>query len=548
MSKPKFLAFFLALSCAAPAYSQMFTLRHTLDDPTLTRGNFGDRVDIDGDRVLVSAWMHPLFNDSVGEAYLFDINTGNLLRTFRDPNISGNNGNNFGRFIDMDGDRILIGETGGDPGQAYLFDKATGNLLRTFDDPIPMGTADLGRGVSLEQDRVAVGEQVRVRIFNANTGDLIRTIVDPSNPFDSNTFGESIVYEDGKVLANDRNDNTHGDNIGQVYLFDAGSFSLLRTFDDPTPTERDNFGNWIAMDENHVLIGDRFDDTMGTDVGQAHLFDATTGQLLTTFNDPTPTDRDQFGRVVAIDGNRVLVGAWSDDTNGENQGQAYLFDLAGSLLQTFDDPTPTTQDNFGRRLAMQGNRIVIGAPGDDSQGEGVGQAHLFTAAASPDFNEDGIHDCADVDALVAEIAAATGSYSFDVTGDGVLNKADLDAWLAQAGAANLASGNPYLPGDANLDGAVDASDFNSWNSNRFSQTVAWCSGDFNADGAVDASDFNIWNSHKFTSSDGGAAVPEPSMGVIGIATLIGLATRFGTERRKMAKKMRRVRPVMSPTK
>ena len=33
--------------------------------------------------------------------------------------------------------------------------------------------------------------------------------------------------------------------------------------------------------------------------------------LKQTFNDPTPTANDQFGRSVAIDGNKVLIGAVS---------------------------------------------------------------------------------------------------------------------------------------------------------------------------------------------------------------------------------------------
>ncbi|MEM7316345.1 MAG: hypothetical protein AAF497_24700, partial [Planctomycetota bacterium] len=52
-------------------------------------------------------------------------------------------------------------------------------------------------------------------------------------------------------------------------------------------------------------------------------------------------------------------------------------------------------------------------------------------------------------------------------------------------------------GDANLDGAVDVSDFNLWNSNKFQPGVGWAQGDFNGDGVGDVSDFNIWNVNKF---------------------------------------------------
>ena len=90
----------------------------------------------------------------------------------------------------------------------------------------------------------------------------------------------------------------------------------------------------------------------------------------------------------------------------------------------------------------------------------------------------------------------------------LVNHDDLTAWLATGGAANLPSGNPYLLGDANLDGLVDGSDFGIWNANKFMNVAAWCSGDFNASGAVDGSDFGLWNAHKFTAADS-TLVPEP---------------------------------------
>ncbi len=130
-----------------------------------------------------------------------------------------------------------------------------------------------------------------------------------------------------------------------------------------------------------------------------------------------------------------------------------------------------------------------------------------------DFNDDTLVNCEDVDALVAEIAAGGQTGLFDLTGDGQVNRADLDRWLVVAGGINLSSGGAYLPGDANLDGFVDVSDFNIWNSNRLQQLASWCGGDFSADGFVDVSDFNIWNSHKFEVS-GGASVPEPTQSLL----------------------------------
>ena len=131
-------------------------------------------------------------------------------------------------------------------------------------------------------------------------------------------------------------------------------------------------------------------------------------------------------------------------------------------------------------------------------------------AVGGDFNGDGAWDCADIDMLVADIAAGTNTPAFDLTDDGNVDLSDRDAWLAAAGSVNLASGNAYLVGDANLDGSVDVADFNVWNMNKFTSVAAWCSGDFDANGAVDVSDFNIWNMNKFQAADGSTSVvPEP---------------------------------------
>ncbi len=118
-----------------------------------------------------------------------------------------------------------------------------------------------------------------------------------------------------------------------------------------------------------------------------------------------------------------------------------------------------------------------------------------------DFDNDGDFDCDDVNALNAVIVAATNDSAYDLSQDSVVDGMDLAQWLAEAGAANLPSGNAYLPADANLDGVVDGADFLVWNSAKFTMDDDFCSADFNSDGFVDGADFLIWNSNKFQNSD-----------------------------------------------
>ena len=125
-----------------------------------------------------------------------------------------------------------------------------------------------------------------------------------------------------------------------------------------------------------------------------------------------------------------------------------------------------------------------------------------------DFNGDGSCNDADINLLTAEIAGGSNDGAFDLTGDGSVNGDDLSAWLSDAGERNLGAGLAYLPGDANLDGVVDVSDFNAWNSAKFSNNTNWTDGNFDASNVIDVSDFNIWNGNKFQSSSP-SAVPEP---------------------------------------
>ena len=66
-----------------------------------------------------------------------------------------------------------------------------------------------------------------------------------------------------------------------------------------------------------------------------------------------------------------------------------------------------------------------------------------------------------------------------------------------------------LPGDANGDMTVDATDLAIWDTNKFSTGTDWVSADFNGDGRTDVSDFNVWNDNRDLFVVGVTAIPEP---------------------------------------
>ena len=130
---------------------------------------------------------------------------------------------------------------------------------------------------------------------------------------------------------------------------------LLQILSNPTPEISDRFGTAVAASAEFLVVGANGDDSYATDAGAAYLFDATTGGLLRTFNNPTPAASDGFGNSVAVSGNWVVVGASGDDTGATNAGAAYLFDaLSGNLLRTLNNPTPGASSTLAGRWPCRG--------------------------------------------------------------------------------------------------------------------------------------------------------------------------------------------------
>jgi hypothetical protein len=95
-----------------------------------------------------------------------------------------------------------------------------------------------------------------------------------------------------------------------------------------------------------------------------------------------------------------------------------------------------------------------------------------------------------------------------------------------------------VPGDADLDGAVDFNDFLSLQ-NAYGSSGDWAQGDFNFDGVVDYSDYLILQADYGLSLSGGAVMaapylaplPEPaSLSLLALATTALLAGRRGARR------------------
>ena len=127
-----------------------------------------------------------------------------------------------------------------------------------------------------------------------------------------------------------------------------------------------------------------------------------------------------------------------------------------------ESPWPADANGTGDSLTRISETVLGTVPTNwTARPPSAGSVDYQAIPVDGDFDDDGDHDCGDIDALIGEIAADTSAAAFDLTGDGFVNLADRDAWLAEAGAVNLASSASHPLGDATLDGRVNVADLNA---------------------------------------------------------------------------------------
>jgi len=251
---------------------------------------------------------------------------------------------------------------------------AVGDLLRTIADPsaaAPKGTW-FGGAVAIDGPYTVVGMPNapvagnvscgRALVFDTDTGHLVASLENPQ--LDENSFFGSAVAIAGSTIVVGAPAPL---GTGHAYVFDADSGSLRQTLAGNVATD---FGRSVAISEGLLIVGA----PSAAQGGETCVYDAATGGLLLTLANPTQTAADNFGADVAADGDRIIVGAPRDDTRAIDSGAAYIFNGAtGELLQTLNNPAQHAGDCFGSSVAISGDGAVVGAPA-------AAMAYIFDAA------------------------------------------------------------------------------------------------------------------------------------------------------------------------
>jgi hypothetical protein len=148
----------------------------------------------------------------------------------------------------------------------------------------------------------------------------------------------------------------------------------------------DDSGTSVALssDGNRVAIGARSNDGSGSNAGHVRVFDWN-GTVWTQAGLDLDGESagDDSGYAVALSGtgSRVAIGAYENDGSGSLAGHVRVFDWNGTVWTQagLDLDGENADDDSGQSVALSsdGNRLAIGADDNDGSGSDAGHVRVF---------------------------------------------------------------------------------------------------------------------------------------------------------------------------
>ena len=198
---------------------------------------------------------------------------------------------------------------------------------------------------------------------------------------DAIRFGEGIAVNGGTVAV-----GAPGDRTAFVY---TRSGNLWRETRIPSPgSERtDEFGSAVLFVEDLLVVGAPGNRTRGSDIGTVYFYERGEsgawhlGQKLSA-----PVGARNFGSVLAHYGGALAVGAPRTVRENSKTGGVFIFTNDGDAWVLQDTVIPADLkggDRFGTSIALFGEDLLVGAPGDDfDRKTNTGSTYLFSATES----------------------------------------------------------------------------------------------------------------------------------------------------------------------
>ncbi len=276
-----------------------------------------------------------------------------------------------------------------------------------FDELLPPDAAagdSLGRYLALDGDRAAVtgrsNGQNAVHIFTRTGTEWNATaVVAPASGIPSSEGHVRVALQGNYLVIGAKEDSEFGAQAGAAYVFryEGGAWVERQKLIGSTAGAGDNFGVSVAIDLPWLMVGAYAFDS--GDPGAAYVY-RLEGDVWLEQQELLPSDSsglgDLFGRPVDIDGSRAVVGRIGNVPQFD--GAAYSYIWNGSQWVEEQKITPSDGEGepllFSLSLALDGDTLAVGAPGDSEFAPQNGSVYTFRLGTDGWTEEAELHSSA----------------------------------------------------------------------------------------------------------------------------------------------------------
>lgn len=351
----------------------------------------------DGSRVAVSS---PFAMANLGLVKVFEFSGGSWNQLGDDILATGPGQGSILAFNDA-ANRLFVGDTfgNGNFGQirVYEFDGGSWNQLGNDINGLEEGD-NLGVTVSTNAagDRVVAGTRLfegenYARVFEFTGGSWVQlgNTIDGPIYGAQNTSASVTMSSDGNriALGADVADGVNGDSSGivRVFEFSGGVWSQLGATINGAATN-DRFGTSVSFNSSGTILGAGAWDSNGNGggSGEVRIFEFSGGSWSQIGNTIIgEATEDESGGSISINdaGNIIIIGAVGNDGTDTNAGHARVYRFTGGNWEQVgvDLDGEARSDFFGVSVSINGagDRVAIGASGNDGNGEESGHVRVF---------------------------------------------------------------------------------------------------------------------------------------------------------------------------
>jgi len=205
-------------------------------------------------------------------------------------------------------------------------------------------------------------------------------------------FGYSVSLSGNIAIVGAPLDDDNGENSGSAYVFvcSSGIWTQKQKLTADDGAAEVYFGCSVSLSGDRAIVGAAYDDEKGIDSGSVYVFFSLKTGVWVQEQKLTASDGaagDEFGLSVSISDDKAIVGADRDDDNGSESGSAYVF-VRNSSSEVWEQERKLTasdgvaEDRFGGSVSLSGDRVIVGAHGDDDNGSFSGSAYVFVRKIS----------------------------------------------------------------------------------------------------------------------------------------------------------------------